>query len=107
VGSVSICSPAGLIVRVQDEDNTYIARANALEGNVRFYKVENGRREPLAGVDLSIPTGEWQSLGLRMSGNRAEILLNGEGPVQRGRHYLPRYWPCRALDESGQRDPFR
>jgi hypothetical protein len=37
------------MVRVRDEDNYYIARANALEGNVRLYKVLDGKRRQLAG----------------------------------------------------------
>src|SRR6266700_485888 len=38
---------AGIVWRYQDKDNYYIARANALEGNVVLYKVENGKRTDL------------------------------------------------------------
>ena len=38
----------GLIWRAKDSDNYYIARANALEGNVRFYRVVAGSRMQLA-----------------------------------------------------------
>ena len=37
---------AGLVWRYQDENNYYIVRANALEGNVVPYKVQNGKRPP-------------------------------------------------------------
>ncbi len=38
----------GLIVRAADARNYYIARSNALENNVRFYRVRNGERQQLA-----------------------------------------------------------
>src|SRR5437764_6024317 len=37
----------GVIWRVQDSNNYYIARANALEGNVVLYKTVNGKRSSL------------------------------------------------------------
>ena len=49
---------AGLMVRLQDEDNYYIARANALEGNVRLYKVVDGKHRQFAGVDVEVSAGE-------------------------------------------------
>src|SRR5207247_2046445 len=64
-GSVSVkCEPVsgrvdracGLVFRYQDENNYYLTRANALEDNVRFYYVKNGRRIQLAnwtGTDTS------------------------------------------------------
>jgi hypothetical protein len=70
---------AGIAVRLRDEDNYYIARANALEGNVRFYIVEGGVRRQLAGVDVAVPGQQWQTLGLRVSGTTAEVSLNGQG----------------------------
>ena len=38
----------GIAVRVLDADNYYVVRANALEDNVRFYRVVKGRREQIA-----------------------------------------------------------
>jgi hypothetical protein len=68
---------AGLMVRVLDTDNYYIARANALEDNVRLYKVVDGDREQFAGVDAAVEQGQWQILGLRVEGDRFEVSLNG------------------------------
>ena len=42
----------GIAVRLADADNYYVARANALEDNVRFYRVVAGRREQLDGADI-------------------------------------------------------
>ena len=71
---------AGLMVRVRDEDNYYVARANALEGNVRLYKVVDGRRRQFAGADADVPRGKWQELGLKVEGDRLAVSLDGKEP---------------------------
>jgi hypothetical protein len=68
---------AGLVVRLRDPRNYYIARANALENNVRLYRVVDGRRTQFAGVDVSVPRDRWQMLGLRVEGERLEVSLDG------------------------------
>lgn len=40
--------------RVKDSDNYYIARANALEGNVRLYRVVNGDRQQFGTADRAV-----------------------------------------------------
>jgi hypothetical protein len=69
---------AGLVVRLKDANNYYIARANALEGNVRLYKVVSGKRSQFAGKDVPIPSGRWETLGFGVQGDRLEVRLNGE-----------------------------
>jgi hypothetical protein len=69
---------AGLMVRVRDANNYYIARANALEDNVRLYKVVDGKRQQFAGVKVKVPRGEWQQLGLRAEGDRLTVSLDGK-----------------------------
>jgi hypothetical protein len=68
---------AGLVVRLRDPRNYYIARANALENNVRLYRVVDGRRTQFAGVDVPVPRDRWQSLGLRIRGDRLSVSLDG------------------------------
>src|SRR6267142_1833863 len=41
----------GLVWRCQDADNYYVARSNALESNVRLYRVIKGNRTQFAGKD--------------------------------------------------------
>ena len=61
---------AGLVWRYQNEDNYYIVRANALEGNVVLYKVQNGQRTDLPvkgegrtyGKSAKVPGGQWSTL---------------------------------------------
>jgi Galactocerebrosidase, C-terminal lectin domain len=69
---------AGVAVRLQDADNYYVARANALEDNVRFYRVVNGRREQLGGANLRVTANEWHTLGLRAEGERLTVSYDGK-----------------------------
>jgi hypothetical protein len=69
---------AGLVVRCKDKDNYYVVRANALENNVRFYKVEAGKRKQLATADVEVASGKWQGLALTARGSRFSVLLNGK-----------------------------
>ncbi|MBV1799201.1 hypothetical protein [Siccirubricoccus sp. G192] len=68
---------AGLVVRYRDARNYYVARANALENNVRLYRVVDGRRIQFAGTDARVPRDRWQALGLMVRGDRFEISLDG------------------------------
>ena len=69
---------AGLVLRYRDARNYYVARANALEDNVRLYRVVEGRRVQFAGADAKVPRNQWQTLGLRVAGDRFEALLEGQ-----------------------------
>jgi len=73
---------AGLIVRVQDAQNYYVARANALENNVRLYKVIDGIRRQLAGLNLEVPSGSWHSLSLRIDGDALEVTFDERQIIQ-------------------------
>jgi hypothetical protein len=75
--SGTVDQAAGLVVRLRDSRNYYVARANALEGNVRLYRVVDGRRTQFAGVDVPVPHDRWQTLGLRVEGDRLEVALEG------------------------------
>jgi len=60
---------AGLIVRVQDKDNYYILRANALENNVNLYRYVGGKRDVIKEGQAAVPSGQWQELRLVVRGN--------------------------------------
>lgn len=55
----------GVAVRLVDSGNYYVVRANALEDNVRFYRVVAGRREELKGSNLRVTGNEWHTLRLK------------------------------------------
>jgi len=67
----------GIAVRLSDPDNYYVVRANALEDNVRFYRVVKGRREQLEGADLKVTANEWHTLGLKAEGERFTVTFDG------------------------------
>jgi hypothetical protein len=75
--SGTVDQAAGLVVRLRDPRNYYIARANALEDNVRLYRVVDGRRIQFAGMDIRMPRDRWQALGLRVEGDRLAVSLDG------------------------------
>jgi len=76
--SGTVDQAAGLMVRVVDGNNYYVARANALEDNVRLYRVVNGRRVQFAGADVNVPAGRWQELAVRIEGDRITVSLDGK-----------------------------
>jgi hypothetical protein len=69
---------AGIALRLRDADNYYVARANALEDNVRFYRVVKGRREQLEGANLKVTANAWHTLGLRAEGDRFTVSYDGK-----------------------------
>jgi Galactocerebrosidase, C-terminal lectin domain len=68
----------GIAVRLKTPDDYYVVRANALENNVRFYRVVKGKREQLAGVDTKVSAKEWHTLGIRAEGERFTVSFDGK-----------------------------
>jgi len=76
----------GVIWRVQDADNYYVCRANALEDNVVLYKTVKGKRTPLDivgrkggyGVDTKVNSGQWHTLRVEFAGARFKVFYNGK-----------------------------
>ena len=67
----------GVIVRASDPSNYYMARANALEDNVRFYRVRAGQREQLASAEgIKIARGQWHTLTLNAREDRFTVFFN-------------------------------
>ena len=58
----------GVVWRAKDADNYYIARANALEGNVRIYHFVKGKRTQFKGVNLAVASGQWHTLRVEFKG---------------------------------------
>lgn len=67
----------GLAVRLTSPDDYYVVRANALEDNVRFYRVVRGHREQIGGADVTVAPNQWHTLGLKAEGNRFTISFDG------------------------------
>jgi hypothetical protein len=68
----------GIAVRVTSPNDYYLVRANALEDNVRFYRIVKGRREQLATANVKVTSGEWHSLGLKADNDRFTVVFDGK-----------------------------
>ena len=75
--SGAVDQAAGLVARFKDKDNYYVVRANALEDNVRLYKVVGGRRKQFAGTNVNVPHGDWHTLTLVVKGRHMEVRFDG------------------------------
>lgn len=69
---------AGIAVRLTDANNYYVVRANALEDNVRLYRMVAGQRSQFAGANAKVPSDKWQELRLVAHGSRFEVFLDGK-----------------------------
>jgi len=76
--SGSVDQACGVVVRYQDPDNYYLARANALEDNIRLYYVKDGRRRQLASVGGKVARGTWHQLALEATGDRLQVSFDGK-----------------------------
>jgi hypothetical protein len=83
--SVSVrCKPVGgrvdqacgIVWRYQDQNNYYLTRANALEDNVCWYYVQNGRRVEVKRVSVKVASGVWHTLRADMRGDHVEVYFN-------------------------------
>jgi hypothetical protein len=75
--SGNIDQAGGVVVRFKSAGDYYVARANALENNVRFYRVVGGKRQMIGGVDVTMSSGAWHTLGIAARDDRFIIVFNG------------------------------
>ena len=65
-------------MRLSTPDDYYVARANALEDNVRFYRVVKGKREQLASANAKVEPNQWHTLALTAEGDRFTVSFDGK-----------------------------
>jgi hypothetical protein len=75
--SGTVDQAGGVVVRFTSAGDYYLARANALENNVRFYRVIAGERQMIAGVDANVSSRAWHTLGIAARDDRFIILFDG------------------------------
>ena len=71
----------GVVFRYSDENNYYVARANALEDNVRFYYVKDGKRIQLASWSGRVANGIWHELRVEARGDRFSVFWDGQNVI--------------------------
>jgi hypothetical protein len=67
----------GVIWRVRDANNYYIARANALEDNVTIYHTINGKRVAFKNINTKVTSGVWHTLRVEFQGNKFVVIFDG------------------------------
>ena len=67
----------GVVFRYRDENNYYLARADALEQTVALFKVENGRSSPVGqAVKHDLPPNAWRILKVSARGSSLQVYLD-------------------------------
>jgi len=72
----------GVIWRVQDANNYYIARANALEDNVTIYHTINGRRVAFKNINTKVTSGVWHTLRVDFQGDKFTVSFDGKKVIE-------------------------
>ncbi len=67
----------GIMWRVKDRDNYYVARFNPLEDNFRFYSVKKGVRSELKSANIKLSQG-WHKMTIVQKEKHFEGYLDGE-----------------------------
>jgi hypothetical protein len=83
----------GLIWRAKDANNYYVARANALEGNVTVYHTVNGRRTEKKRVNIKVTSNEWHSLRVDFQGTVFAVTLDSKKAID---------WEDDAFKDAGK-----
>src|SRR5947199_3134979 len=72
----------GVIWRVQDANNYYISRANALEDNVTIYHTINGKRVAFKNINTKVTSGVWHTLRGNFAGNKFTVTFDGNKVIE-------------------------
>jgi len=72
----------GVIWRVQDPNNYYIARANALEDNVTIYHTINGKRVAFKNINTKVTSSVWHTLRVDFAGNKFTVTFDGNKVIE-------------------------
>jgi hypothetical protein len=74
--SGTVARSAGIVLRAQNANDYYVVAANALDGAVRLYRVQGGRRAQVAAKDAAIATGRWHKLRVILKGDKFQVFLD-------------------------------
>jgi hypothetical protein len=68
----------GIALRLATPDDYYVVRANALEDNVRFYRVVKGNRQQIGGANVKVAKNQWHTLTLKAVDDRFTVSFDGK-----------------------------
>lgn len=72
----------GLVWRLKDENNYYLARWNPLENNLRVYCVSGGERKELGNADIVADPQVWHEIEIYASGNKIVAEFDGKEYIE-------------------------
>ncbi len=71
-----VAQAGGVVARYIDRNNYYLARASALEDNVRLYAVVQGKRTQIGSQPVIVDPAKWHKLRLVASGRHFQVYFN-------------------------------
>jgi hypothetical protein len=72
----------GVVWRWKNGDNYYIARANALEGNVSLYHTEGGRRITIKYVGAAVAANVWHTLRVQFAARHIKVIFDRKPAIE-------------------------
>jgi len=72
----------GVVWRLKDANNYYVARANALEDNVTIYDTVNGRRTERKRANMKVATNQWHTLRVDFQGSHFTVTFDGKKALE-------------------------
>ena len=72
----------GLIWRLKDANNYYVARANGLEDNVTMYHTINGKRTEKKRTGMKVAPNVWHDLRVDFQGNHFVVTYDGKKAIE-------------------------
>lgn len=72
----------GVVWRLKDANNYYVARANALEDNVTIYHTINGRRTEKKRAGMKVAPNQWHTLRVEFQGTHFTVMSDGKKALE-------------------------
>src|SRR5438876_1569107 len=72
----------GVVWRLKDANNYYIARANALEDNVTIYYTINGRRTEKKRTNMKVASNVWHTIRADFAANHFTVTCDGKKVIE-------------------------
>src|SRR5947207_314808 len=72
----------GVVWRLKDANNYYVARANALEDNVTIYDTVNGRRTERKRSKMKVAPNQWHTLRVDFNGSHFTVTFDNKKAIE-------------------------
>jgi len=69
---------SGLVWRVVDPNNYYLARWTPLSNNIRVYCIKGGKPRRLANINVKVDPKAWHTIKVNHQGDKIAALLDGK-----------------------------